>query len=77
MSILFTFATNLSDTVFLATSFFTTSLILLKSTGADINLSISNLSTSAFKLNKSDFAANFDISTLVDFLSLLEMVHRV
>ena len=48
---LFTFATNLSYTVFLTTSFFTTSLSLLKSTGAGANLSISSLSTSVFKLS--------------------------
>ena len=44
VSILFTLVTNLSHTVFL-TSFFTTSLSLLKLTGIGINLSISNLST--------------------------------
>ena len=37
VSILFTFATNLSYTVFLTTSFFTTSLSLLKSTGTGTN----------------------------------------
>ena len=47
---LFTSATNLSYTVFLTTSFFTTSLSLLKSTGTGTNLLISNLSTSVFKL---------------------------
>ena len=40
---LFTFSTNLSYTVFLTTSFFTTSLSLLKSTGTGTNLS--NLSS--------------------------------
>ena len=44
VSILFTLAINLSYTVFLRTSFFTTSLSLLKSTGTGTNLSISNLS---------------------------------
>ena len=44
VSILFTLAINLSYTVFLTTSFFTTSLSLLKSTGTGTNLSISNLS---------------------------------
>ena len=39
-------------TSFLTTSFFTTSLSLLKSTGAGTNLSISNLSTLLFKLVK-------------------------
>ena len=61
-------ATNLSYTVFLTTSFFTTSLSLVKSTGARTNLSISNLSTSAFKLTKSDFAANLNVSIPVAFL---------
>ena len=37
-------------TSFLATSFFTTSLSLLKSTGTGTNLSTSNLSTLLFKL---------------------------
>ena len=38
MSILFTFATSLSYTDLLTTSFFTTSLSLLKSTGTGTNL---------------------------------------
>ena len=42
------FVTNLSYSIFLATSFFTTSPSLLKSTGTGANLSISNLSTSVF-----------------------------
>ena len=62
MSILSAFITHLSCTVFLITSFLTTLLSLLKSTGAIINLSISILSTLAFKLDKSDFAANLDMS---------------
>ena len=49
---LFTLATNLSYSVFLTTSFFTTSLSLLKSTRTGANLSISSLSTSVFKLAK-------------------------
>ena len=57
---LFIVATNLSYTDSL-TTFFTTSLTLLKSTGTGMNLSISNLSTSAFKLAKSHFAANLDV----------------
>ena len=48
VSILFTLATDLSYAVFLTTSFFTTSLSLLKSTGTGANLSISSLSTSVF-----------------------------
>ena len=39
-------------TSFLTTSFYTTSISLLKSTGADTNLSTSNLSTLLFKLYK-------------------------
>ena len=54
---LFTLATNLSYSVFLTTSFFTTSLSLLKSTGTGANLSIFSLSTSVFKLAKFDFSA--------------------
>ena len=52
VSILFTLVTNLSYVSFLTKSFFTTSLIILKSTGSDTNLSISSLSTSVFKLAK-------------------------
>ena len=59
---LFTFATNLSYTVFLTTSFFTTSLSLLKSTGTRTNFSISSLSTSVFKLAKFDFSAKLEVS---------------
>ena len=39
---LFTLATNLSYMVFLTTSFFTTSLSLLKSTGTGTNFSMPN-----------------------------------
>ena len=49
VSILFTLATNLSYSVLLTTSFFTTSLSLHKSTGTGANLSICSLSTSVFK----------------------------
>ena len=55
--------TNLSYTVFLTTSFFTTSLNLLKSTGTGTNLSIPNLSTSVFKPPKFDFNAKLEVST--------------
>ena len=48
--IAFTFATNLSYTVFLTTSFFTTLLNLLKSVGTGTSLSMSDLSTSVFTL---------------------------
>ena len=60
---LFTFVINLSYSVFLTTSFFTTSLSLLKSTGTGANLSISNLSTSIFKLAKFDFRAKLLTAT--------------
>ena len=60
LSTLFTLVTNLSYTVFLTISFFTTSLSLLKSTGTGTNLSVSDLSVSAFKLCKSDFIAILD-----------------
>ena len=62
----FTLVTNLSYTVFL-TSLSTTLLRLNKSKGTVFNLSISILSTSAFKLAKSDFAAKLDVSTPVAF----------
>ena len=66
VSILFTFATNLSFAGFL-TSFFTTSLSLLKSTGIGANLSRSNLSTSVFRLAKFVFSAKLEVSTCVTF----------
>ena len=50
------------------TSFFTTSLSLLKSTGTGTNLSISNLSTSVFKLTKFVFNAKLEVSTCEIFL---------
>ena len=56
-------ATNLSYTVFLTTSYFTTSLSLLKSTDG-ANVSISNLSISVFRLAKFVFSAK----TCVTFL---------
>ena len=62
VSMLFSFTTNLSYAIFLATSFFTTSLSLLKLTGTGTNLSISNLSTSVFKLAKFDFGAMLEDS---------------
>ena len=63
VSISSTFATNLSYTVFLTTSFFTTLLSLLKSVGRCANLSISNISTSVFKLAKFAFNAKLEVST--------------
>ena len=50
------------------TSFFTTSLNLLKSTGTGTSLSMSNLSTSGFKLPKFVFNAKIDVSTCEMFL---------
>ena len=52
---------------FLTTSFFTTSLSLLKSTETGANLSMSNLSTSVFRLAKFVFSAKFEVSTCVTF----------
>ena len=52
---------------FLTTSFFTTSLSLLKSTGTGTNLSTSNLSTSDFNLAESVFSAKDNLSALVVF----------
>ena len=63
VSILFTFSTNLSYTVFLTASCFTTSLNLLKSTGTGTNLSMSNSSTSVFKIAKFVFNAKLEVST--------------
>ena len=67
VSILFAFATSLSYTVFLTTSFFNTSLILLKSTGTGANLQMSHLSTSVFKLAKYVFSAKLEVSICVAF----------
>ena len=64
---LFTIATNLSYTVFLAASFFTTLLSLAKSLGTGVNSPISNLSTSVFKLAKLDFSAKLLTSICVAF----------
>ena len=68
VSILSTYATNLLYTAFLKTSFFTTSLNLLKSTGIGSNLSISNLSASVFRLAKLVFSAKLEVSTCEIFL---------
>ena len=61
VSILFSFANSLSYTVSLTTSFFTTSLNLLKSTGTGANLSMSNLSTLVFRLAKFVFSAKLEV----------------
>ena len=55
--------TNLLYSVFLTTSLLTASDNLLKSTGTDTSLSISNLSTSVFRLAKFDFSAKLLTST--------------
>ena len=64
-----TFVTNLLYKFFLTTSFFTTLLSLAKSLGTDVNLTISSLSTSAFKLAKFDFSANLLASIWDIFLN--------
>ena len=63
VSMLFTLATNLSYSVFLTTPFFTTLLSLAKSLGTGVNLSISSLSTSVFRLAKFGFSAKLLAST--------------
>ena len=62
-----TSVTNLLYSVFFTTSFFTTSDNLLKSTEIGTSLSISNLSTSIFKLAKFDFSAKLLTSTCDTF----------
>ena len=49
------------------TSFFTTSLGLLKSTGTGANLSMSHLSTSLFRFAGFVFSAKLEVSTCVTF----------
>ena len=68
VSMLFTFSTNLSYTVFLTTPFFTTSINLLKSTGTFTNVSLANLSTSAFRPIKFVFNGKVEVSTCEIFL---------
>ena len=55
--------TNISYTGFSITSLSTTLLSLIKSAGLVFSLSRYILSTSAFKLGKSDLAAKFNVST--------------
>ena len=64
---LFTFAANLSYTVFLTTSFFSTSFSLLKSTGTGANLPMSNLSTSVFRLAKFVLVQNLKYQLVLIF----------
>ena len=63
--------TNLLYSVFSTTSFFTTSDNLLKSRRTSTSLSISNLSTSVFKLAKFDFSAKLLASTCDIFFKLV------
>ena len=62
-----TFLTSSSYTVFLTTSFSTTLFSLLKSARVVSKLPISDLSISYFKLAKSTFLANSNISTPAAF----------
>ena len=64
---LFTLATNLSYSVFLTTSIFTTLLNLAKLSVTGVNFAMSNLSTSVFKLVKFVFDAKLLTSTYVTF----------
>ena len=66
--ILFTLLTNSLYPAFLITSFSTMSLSLLKSAGTGASLSISSLSTFAFKLATFAFNAKLELSTCVIFL---------
>ena len=65
MSILITFAFNLSYTVFLTTSLFTIFLSFLKLTGTIFHLPISILSIPDFNLAKFDFNATLHVSNHV------------
>ena len=68
LSILSTFVTSLLYSVYLTTSFFTTLLNLAKALGTGVNLSISSLSTSVFKLARFAFDAKLLTSICVTFL---------
>ena len=65
--IVLNFLTKSSYSAFLRTSFFTTSLRILKSTGVVSNLPISNSSISDFKLAKLASLVNFYVSTPVEY----------
>ena len=71
VSIASTFATNLSYTVFLTTSFLTTLLNVAKLLGIGANFEIPYSSTSVFKLAKFDFSAKLVTSTCVTFFKLV------
>ena len=60
---LFILPTNLSYSVFLITSFFIILLNLLKPVGPGTNLSMSNSSSSVFKLAKFVFNGKLEVST--------------
>ena len=62
-----TFVTNLLYSVFFTTLSFTTSDNLLRSTRISTSLSISDLSTSVYKLAKFDFNAKLLTSTCDTF----------
>ena len=62
-----TFVTNLLYSIFFTTSFFTALLSFAKSLGTGVNLSISNLYTSVFKLVRFDFSAKLLTSTCDTF----------
>ena len=66
VSILFTFAANLSYTVY-NSIIFTTSLSLLKLAGTGANLSMSNLSTSVFRLAKFVLLHNLKYQPVLHF----------
>ena len=67
VSILSTFVTKLLYSVFLILSFFTTLLNIAKSLGTTVNFTMSNLSTSVFKLARFVFDAKLLTSTCVTF----------
>ena len=64
---LFSFVTTLSYSVFLTTSVFTTLLTFPKSLGTGVNLSISSLSSSVFRLANFDFTVKLLTSTCDTF----------
>ena len=68
VSILPTFVTNLSYSVFLATSFFTALHNVAKLSGIDFNFATYYLSTTAFKLARFVFDAKLLTSTASHFL---------
>ena len=67
VSILLTLLTNSSYSVFFTTSFLTALLNLAKSIGTDVSLSVSNLSTSVFRLAQFNFSAKL-LASICDIL---------